>query len=75
MKAEPAGAARLPQDRRRCEYPSAPSLPWLHLIVCGSADQAIQVMIAMQKHQENETALNLGALCVTGNGGDRERCH
>lgn len=35
------------------------------------ADRAIQAIIAMQKHQENETLLSLGALVVTANEGDK----
>ena len=30
-------------------------------------------MIAMQKHQENETLFCLGALCVTGNEGEKSK--
>jgi acyl-CoA-binding protein len=41
--------------------------------VSGSADQAIQAIKAMQKHKADEVLLSLGALCVTGNEGDRRK--
>lgn len=39
----------------------------------GSADQVIQAIKAMQKHQVKELLLGLGALCVTGNERDKKK--
>lgn len=49
------------------------SLSRLHLVVSGSADQAIQAIRAMQDRLADDMLMGLGALCVTGNEGDKTK--